>query len=284
MSTDAGQPTLDNGGSDGSRPRLEAADALVTSRSLRNETLAVLGVCLGASALSSLIDIINRLTYVVPLNRQVTRMNNSVTPDRPWLDLAYQLMQVFRLVAPVFLVIYLLGHLARPYAASAGASARHYLGLDGRDLGRDLLWGFGLAAAIGIPGLGLYLAAKAAGLNTQIAAANLAGAWWTVPMLVLLSAANALLEETVMIGYLLTRWRQAGWAWWPAIAVSAVIRGAYHLYQGFGGFIGNLLMGLLFGHLYRRRPRVLPLVIAHTVIDCVAFIGYSYLRGKVSWL
>jgi len=27
-----------------------------------------------------------------------------------------------------------------------------------------------------------------------------------------------------------------------------------------------------------------PLVIAHTILDVVAFIGYTMLRGKVSWL
>jgi hypothetical protein len=27
-----------------------------------------------------------------------------------------------------------------------------------------------------------------------------------------------------------------------------------------------------------------PLVIAHTILDVVAFVGYTMLRGKVSWL
>ena len=27
------------------------------------------------------------------------------------------------------------------------------------------------------------------------------------------------------------------------LIVSALIRGSYHLYQGFGGFVGNLIMG-----------------------------------------
>jgi len=65
---------------------------------------------------------------------------------------------------------------------------------------------------------------------------------------------------------------------------SAVLRGSYHLYQGFGGFLGNAAMGLVFGVLYRRWGRVSPLVIAHTLIDTVAFVGYAALHGRVSWL
>ena len=92
-------------------------------------------------------------------------------------------------------------------------------------------------------------------------------------MLVLAAAQNAVLEEVVMIGYLFARWGEAGWGTWRIIVTSAVIRGSYHLYQGFGGFVGNLVMGLLFGWLYPRTKRVMPLVVAHTILDVVAFVG-----------
>src|SRR2546429_478153 len=67
--------------------------------------------------------------------------------------------------------------------------------------------------------------------------------WWAVPVLVLSAAQNALLEELVVVGYLLTRLRELGWRVWIAVATSATLRGAYHLYQGFGAFVGNALMG-----------------------------------------
>ncbi|MGL5851841.1 MAG: CPBP family intramembrane glutamic endopeptidase, partial [Phycicoccus sp.] len=79
-------------------------------------------------------------------------------------------------------------------------------------------------------------------------------------------------------------WGQAGWGVWRVILVSAVIRGTYHLYQGFGGFVGNVAMGVLFGWLYTRTRRVMPLVVAHTVIDVVAFVGYALLAPHVTWL
>ncbi|MBD4678141.1 CPBP family intramembrane metalloprotease, partial [Xanthomonas citri pv. citri] len=62
------------------------------------------------------------------------------------------------------------------------------------------------------------------------------------------------------------------------------IRGGYHLYQGIGGFVGNVVMGLIFGWLYTRTRRVMPLVVAHTILDIVSFVGYALLKPHVSWL
>ncbi len=245
-------------------------------RSLVTETVLVLGVSLGASAVWSLLAIINKLTQQRALNQQTTAMNSSVTPDRPWLDLAYQLVGFVIALVPVALAIHLLRR-DRP-------DATHAIGADLRQPARDLGVGLLLAAAVGLPGLALYAAAKAFGFNTTIAAANLTDHWWTVPVLVLAAAQNAVLEEVIMIGYLFTRWRQAGWSTPAIIVTSALIRGSYHLYQGFGGFAGNLAMGLFFGWVYTRTKRVAPLVVAHTVLDIVAFVGYALLKDHLSWL
>jgi membrane protease YdiL (CAAX protease family) len=61
---------------------------------------------------------------------------------------------------------------------------------------------------------------------------------------------------------------------WGIILLQAVLRASYHLYQGFGAFLGNFVMGLIFGWFYAKTGRLAPLIIAHTAIDCVAFIGY----------
>ena len=66
--------------------------------------------------------------------------------------------------------------------------------------------------------------------------------------------------------------------------LSAVLRGSYHLYQGLGGFLGNAVMGLIFGRIWQRWGRLTPLVLAHFFIDAVAFIGWTELAGHVSWL
>ena len=248
----------------------------VRQRLLRSEVLLVLGVSLGASAIWALLNIINRLTYVEPLAQQTATMNASVTPDRPWLDLAYKLAEVLLGVVPALFAVHLL---RRDHP-----NARGLLGLD---LGRpkfDLLAGAGLAALIGIPGLGLVFAARQLGVSAQIVPAALAPVWWAVPVLVLAAVQNAVLEEVVVVGYLLTRLRELGWGAWPAIAVSAVLRGSYHLYQGFGGFVGNAAMGVFFGYFYQRTRRVAPLVVAHAILDIVAFVGYALLKDKLSLL
>jgi membrane protease YdiL (CAAX protease family) len=71
---------------------------------------------------------------------------------------------------------------------------------------------------------------------------------------------------------------------WLAVAISATLRGSYHLYQGLGGFFGNAVMGVIFGTLFLRWRRANPMIIAHTLIDTGAFVGYAALHGHVSWL
>lgn len=254
----------------------------MTHRDLRLESVLILLVSLGASAVWAVLSIVDKLTLPVALGRQTTAMNPSVTPDRPWLDLAYQLIGIALALVPVVLSLHLLG---RDATGSGGAQAAYRrIGFDlGRPVG-DLARGALLAAVIGIPGLFLYLGARELGVNTTVAAANLTAHWWTVPVLVLAAAQNAVLEEVVMIGYLFTRWRQAGGGVWAVILASALIRGTYHLYQGFGGFAGNIVMGVLFGWVYVRTRRVMPLVVAHTLLDIGAFVGYALLAPHVGWL
>jgi membrane protease YdiL (CAAX protease family) len=113
---------------------------------------------------------------------------------------------------------------------------------------------------------------------------SLPAVWWRIPVLLLSAAHDGILEEILVIGYLLRRLDQLGWTPWKAIIAAAVLRGSYHLYQGVGAFFGNAVMGVIFGILYRRWGRVTPLIIAHTLIDAVTFVGYAVLHGRVSWL
>jgi membrane protease YdiL (CAAX protease family) len=247
---------------------------------LGREVVVILGLSLGASAVYAVLRIVDRLTVHVALSQQSSSLNNSVTPDRPWLDLAYQLAAILLALVPVAAALYVLRNVLPP----APFSPRRFLGLDGKQPGFDVGAGLLLAAVIGIPGLALYVAARALGINTQVAAANLTAAWWTLPVLVLSAVQNALLEEVIAVGYLFTRLQQIGWRAPSVVVTSAVLRGSYHLYQGFGGFLGNLVMGLVFGLVYLRWRRVGPLVVAHTVLDIVAFVGYTLAKDHLSWL
>jgi len=91
----------------------------------------------------------------------------------------------------------------------------------------------------------------------------------------LMSAAGAaLLEEVVVLAYLITRLQELRWSALAAIAASALLRASYHLYQGWGGFLGNLLMGALFGYLFVRWRRAWPFVVCHFLLDAGAAAGW----------
>jgi membrane protease YdiL (CAAX protease family) len=130
----------------------------------------------------------------------------------------------------------------------------------------------------------LYLLARAAGLNLTVLPSALGDTWWRIPVLIVAAVANAVAEEVLVVAYLITRLRQLGSGEGAAVLASAALRGSYHLYQGFGGCVGNLLMGLVFARLWQRTTRLYPLITAHAVIDTVAFAGYALLHGHVSWL
>jgi membrane protease YdiL (CAAX protease family) len=246
-----------------------------TRKLLTWEIFSVFAVSLGASGLYALIQLIGSLTAPKALGKQQAVLNGSLAPGRPTLDLFLQLTSTLIALAPVVLVLYLI--------AREGETPS-VIGLDTRRPGQDLLRGAALAAVIGGSGLGLYLAAFHLGFNLNVVAENLPNVWWRIPVLILSAVQNGLVEETLVIGYLLRRLDQLGWRPSRAIALSACLRGSYHLYQGFGGFIGNAVMGTIFALCYRRWGRVMPLVIAHTLIDMGAFIGYAELHGHVSWL
>lgn len=247
----------------------------LTRRLLGWEIVVVFAVSLGASALFAIINLIGSLTAPKTLASQQAVLVGSLAPGRPLLDLALQLASILATVAPVGLVFYLLAR------EGEGPSA---LGLDVTRPGSDAARGAVLAALIGGAGLGLYLAAFHLGISLNVVPETLPSVWWRIPVLILDAAQNGILEEILVLGYLLRRLDQLGWAPGPAIGLAALVRGSYHLYQGFGGFIGNAILGVIFGVLYRRWGRVTPMIIAHTLIDAVTFVGYVALHGHVSWL
>lgn len=253
----------------------EATPRTLTPRQIRWEIFVVFAVSLGASGLYAFVSLIGSLTAPKALGQQQAVLNGSLAPGRPLLDLFLQLTNIAIGFAPVVLVLYLM---------SRSGEGPSDLGLDTSQPGRDVLRGVILAALIGGSGLALYLAAYKLGFALNVVAESLPAVWWRIPVLVLSAAHNGILEEIVVLGYLLNRLDQLGMRPSRAIALSAVLRGSYHLYQGFGGFIGNAIMGVIFGILYKRWGRVTPMIIAHTLIDTGAFVGYATLHGHVSWL
>jgi len=253
------------------------SDRSVSDRKLKLEIWIVLGLSLGASAVYAVVSLIAKLTQPGGLRKSTATLNGSQSP-REWLDLTYQLLGIGFAIVPVALAIYLMT------LDEDQPPVRERLGLDKGDLWNNIVWGSLLAAVIGLPGIGVYFAGREMGITSKIITSPLDTYWWTVPVLVLAAVKNAVIEEFIVVGYLTSRLRQLSWSWPKTIVASALLRGSYHLYQGVGQAFGNFVMGLVFGYWFSRTKRVMPLVIAHTILDVISFVGYGFLRDHVSWL
>ncbi|CAB0573045.1 CPBP family intramembrane metalloprotease [Corynebacterium diphtheriae] len=238
----------------------------MSTRRLRYEVALVLALTFGMAGLRSIFTLIDALS--APLNTQSVTLN-APRATAAWLDFALQLCGAATIMTWGLLALFLLGErLEKPRGA-------------------DFSWGVGLAALIGIPGLGFYYAAVHLGLSKEVIPSTLEH-FWTIPVLLLFSFAHAFAEEIVVVKWLSTRLNQLGHGLIFTLVVSALLRGSYHLYQGVSAGIGNVIMGLIYGWFYLRyRPTsIWPLIIGHFLIDAVAFVGYTLatmLNINVSW-
>ena len=245
--------------------------ATASRTALRAEIAIVLAVTFGLSAVTAVLQLIDSVL------RTLSKQTIPLIPRRSYfglIDLGLNLASVAQLLAWGALGLYLL------WRSGFGPSA---VGLR-RPRRADLLSGMALAALIGLPGLALYAAARVLGLSAAVVPSQLSDTWWRVPVLIAAAFANGWAEEVIVVAYLITRLRQLGMGDGRAILCSSLLRGTYHLYQGFGAGLGNLAMGLVFGYVWRRTNRLWPLIIAHGLIDTVAFVGYALAKGHLGWL
>ncbi|HEY1531575.1 MAG TPA: type II CAAX endopeptidase family protein [Galbitalea sp.] len=247
-----------------------SADTPLSRGRIRGEILLVLGVSLGVSSVYAIVNLIDLSTRKTSLGSQSVALNASAS-DREVFDFLYQFLGIVFDLVPVALVCYILWQVASPHLAR--------LGVDFRRPWRDLGLGIALAVVIGAGGIGIYLGARAIGAAVNISADSLPPYWWSIPILLLSALRAALQEEFIVIGYLYERLRELGWGKWTIIFSTAVFRGSYHLYQGYGGFVGNFIMGVIFGWLYTRYGRLLPFVVAHFLIDAATFVGYGWAKS-----
>ncbi|MBT1544994.1 CPBP family intramembrane glutamic endopeptidase [Curtobacterium aurantiacum] len=234
------------------------------------EITIVLLLSLGASALWSILQIVDDLSQTTPLGEQSTAINTSSTTVE-YVDLARQLLGIAVDLAPVALVCFLLWSTSRPHLGRLGIDRFRVK----PDLGGPAL----IALCIGIPGLALYFAGRALGITVAVDPAALNSYWWTIPVLLLSAIRSGLQEEVIVIGYLYARLGDLGWGRWQMILSTALLRGSYHLYQGFGAFVGNAVMGVVFGWIYTKWGRLLPLVITHCLLDAAVFLGYPWVAN-----
>ena len=241
-------------------------------RGMRIEIAVVLAVTFGLSAYTAFLNLIEAV--LLGLAGRRVALNPRRSPF-DLIDLGLNLAVVLQLVAWGALALYLL------WRTGFGPSR---IGLGRMRLRPDVLGGLGLAALIGLPGLGLYVAARALGLSAHVEPVELYDTWWRIPVLLITAFANGWAEEVIVVAFLLTRLRQLGVNPVAAMLASSLLRGAYHLYQGFSAGLGNVVMGLVFAYVWQRTGRLWPLIIAHGIIDSVAYVGYAFAAGHIGWL
>ncbi len=237
-----------------------------TKRNHLYELLLVLGVSLGASAIWSVLSLIRKLLTPEGLSGTTTAINRPLATQE-YLDLAYQLANILIPLVPALLALYFLAQDLR--LSDIGLVPKR----------KDFLHGVLLAAAIGVPGIALYFAALQLGLSSQIQPNSLNGYWWTIPVLILAAAKASILEEIVVVAFLTEKLKFAGSTFLAIVLVSALLRGSYHLYQGFGGFVGNVVMGIVFAIYYQRTRKVAPLLVAHFLMDATVFVFAPLVLG-----
>ena len=188
---------------------------------LTEEVVVVLMLSLLASAVYAILSLLE-----APLAGKIVASANQST------QLARQLAGFVFGLAPVFLVVHLVCRSGEGVAVIGLADDRPV-----SDLARGLL----LFSVVGVAGFGVYLAAVELGVNRFVIPAPPLGHWWTVPITLLSAIEAALVEEVIVLGYLVTRLRQLSWSPVAAVVGSSALRASYHLYQGWGGFLGNLV-------------------------------------------
>ncbi len=241
-------------------------------RTIKIEIAVVLAVTFGLSAYTAGLRLVEAV--LLGLSGQTVALNPKRSPF-DLIDLGLHLAVILQLLAWGALALYLL------WRSGFGPSS---IGLSRPKWRADGLGGLGLAALIGLPGLGFYVLARMLGLSADVEPAELYDTWWRIPVLLGVAFANGWAEEIIVVGFLLTRLRQLDVSPGRALIISSLLRGAYHLYQGYSAGLGNVAMGLVFGYAWQRTGRLWPLIIAHTLIDAVAFVGYALVADHLSWL
>ena len=83
------------------------------------------------------------------------------------------------------------------------------------------------------------------------------------------------IEELVVLAFVVVSLRQAGRPWWEVTVVALALRGSYHIYYGPGVF-GILVWAALYYWIYLRFRSLIPLMVCHAAWDLVGFLSQRW--------
>ncbi len=201
---------------------------------------------------------------------------NYVPPSFDGFGFTRQIVYWLFQLVPVVLVAHIF--------ARTGESMRR-IGFDRTRPRFDLSVGLGLAIGAHVAAVGATLAAKALDVPFRpLIGVNADAPTQAIVLLFVVAIVAGITEEVIVTGYVITRLRDLDWSPVRAVVASTLLRASYHLYQGVGGFVANLFGGAVAGLIFIRTKRVMPLVVAHVLIDVIAFLGDFFFGEHLSWM
>ena len=82
-------------------------------------------------------------------------------------------------------------------------------------------------------------------------------------------------EELVVLAFVVVTLRQAGRSWWEVTCVALVLRASYHIYYG-PGVVGIIVWAALFYWIYLRFRPLILLMFCHAAWDTVGFLSQRW--------
>ena len=93
---------------------------------------------------------------------------------------------------------------------------------------------------------------------------------WDYPGILCLSLAVGFGEELLFRGFIISRWHRLSGSVGQAIAVSALLFGINHVYQGAMGILSAAILGCVYAAGFSKLRRLWPTAIAHAMTDFIA--------------
>ena len=95
-----------------------------------------------------------------------------------------------------------------------------------------------------------------------------------LPVLLVSGLVAGIVEETVVLGYLVRRLEQLGFGTFPIVVIGVAVRASYHVYYG-PGVIPIILWATASIIFYRKIRRLAPFIIVHSLWDMSLFLGQA---------
>lgn len=88
-----------------------------------------------------------------------------------------------------------------------------------------------------------------------------------------LAVTAGICEEFLYRGFAMAALTRSGLPLWIVVAISSILFGLAHIYQGRGGFVSTLLVGTVFGIARIAYDSLVPVVAWHVAVDLVAGVA-----------